>query len=192
MNKFLVAAILCGLYASPALAAEPPMGMSPFQTASARSVVRKTNLIDTAVAAGHFKTLIAALKATGLSGVLKGKGPFTVFAPTDAAFAKLPKGTMANLLKAENHKKLVAILTYHTVAGKLLVADLSQHYLLGQSASAVKKNNSLKTIEGENVSITGDKIMVKVNGAQLSKNDILCTNGVIHPIDTVLMPPNKK
>ncbi len=133
------------------------------------------DIVETATAAGSFKTLTAALQAAGLVETLKGKGPFTVFAPTDEAFAKLPAGTVDNLLKPENKQKLVSILTYHVVAGKVMAAD-------------VMKMKSGKTVEGESVKIstTGGKVMV--NDATVVKADIAASNGVIHVIDTVLMP----
>ena len=133
------------------------------------------DIVDTAVAAGSFKTLVAALKAAGLVDTLKGKGPFTVFAPTDDAFAKLPAGTVDELLKPENKQKLIAILTYHVVAGKV-------------TAAQAMKLNSAKTVNGQSVAISTDGGMVKINDATVTKADIMCSNGVIHVIDTVLMP----
>ncbi len=106
---------------------------------------------------------------------LKGKGPFTVFAPTDDAFAKLPAGTVDELLKPENKQKLIAILTYHVVAGKV-------------TAAQAMKVNSAKTVNGESVTISTDGGTVKINDATVTKADIMCSNGVIHVIDTVLMP----
>jgi len=134
----------------------------------------KMDIVDTAVKAGSFKTLAAALKAGGLVNTLKGKGPFTVFAPTDEAFAKLPPGTLETLLKPENKDKLVAILTYHVVAGNVKAAD-------------VVKLKSAKTVQGQNVTIDAAE-GVKINNAKVAKADIECGNGVIHVIDTVLLP----
>lgn len=133
------------------------------------------DIVDTAVAAGSFKTLAAALQAAGLVDTLKGKGPFTVFAPTDEAFAKLPPGTVEDLLKPENKEKLVAILTYHVVSGR----DL---------ASQVTKMSSAKTVNGQSLAIrvNGGKIMV--DSAKVIKTDILCSNGIIHVIDSVVLP----
>jgi len=133
------------------------------------------DIVDTAVGAGQFKTLAAALGAAGLVETLKGKGPFTVFAPTDAAFAKLPAGTVEMLLKPENKAKLTAILTYHVVAGKVMAAD-------------VVKVTSAKTLQGGSVAVkvTGGK--VTVDAANVVTTDIEASNGVIHVIDTVLMP----
>ena len=134
------------------------------------------DVIDTAVAAGSFKTLAAALTAADLVGTLQGPGPFTVFAPTDEAFAKLPAGTVESLLK--DIPKLKAILTYHAVAGKVLAADVMK--LDGKSA---------KTVNGAEVKITTAG-GVKLNGsAHVTKTDIECTNGVIHVIDAVILPP---
>ena len=133
------------------------------------------DIVDTAVAAGSFKTLAAALEAAGLVETLKGTGPFTVFAPTDAAFAKLPAGTVENLLKPENRDKLRAILTYHVVAGNVMAAD-------------VVKLKSAKTVQGSSVKIDASNGKVKVDSANVVKTDIAATNGVIHVIDTVLMP----
>ena len=134
----------------------------------------KPDIVDTAVSAGSFKTLVAAVKAAGLVETLKGKGPFTVFAPTDDAFAKLPAGTVDTLLKPENKEKLAAILTYHVVAGEVKAAD-------------VAKLKSAKTVQGQSLAIDLSN-GVKVNGANVLKTDIECANGVIHVIDAVLLP----
>ena len=133
------------------------------------------DIVDTAVAAGQFNTLAAALKAAGLVDTLKGPGPFTVFAPTDEAFAKLPKGTVEELLKPENKAKLTAILTYHVVAGKVMAAD-------------VVKVTDAKTVQGGAIAVKtmGGKVMV--DKANVVKTDIAASNGVIHVIDSVLMP----
>ena len=133
------------------------------------------DIVDTAVAAGQFNTLAAALKAAGLVDTLKGTGPFTVFAPTDDAFAKLPKGTVEDLLKPENKEKLVAILTYHVVAGKAMAAD-------------VKDGASLKTVNGKELTASVKDGKVMIGGATVTKADISASNGVIHVIDTVLLP----
>jgi len=143
--------------------------------AHARPTPDKKDIVDTAIAAGSFKTLAAALQAAGLVDTLKGKGPFTVFAPTDEAFAKLPAGTVDDLLKPENKSKLVAILTYHVVSGKVL-------------ATQVTKMHSAKTLNGESLSITVNDGSVMVDNAKVVKTDILCSNGVIHVIDSVLLP----
>ena len=133
------------------------------------------DIVDTAVANGSFTTLATALTAAGLVETLKGEGPFTVFAPTDAAFAALPAGTVEDLLKPENKDKLVAILTYHVVAGKVMSTDLTE----GMKAA---------TVNGAEVTITLDG-GAKVNGAVISAADIEATNGVIHVVDSVLLPP---
>ena len=135
----------------------------------------KKDIVDTAVAAGDFKTLAAALQAAGLVDTLKGAGPFTVFAPTDEAFAKLPAGTVEDLLKPENKQKLVSILTYHVVAGDVMAKD-------------VVKLSEAKTVNGKEVKIMVEGGKVMVDGANVTKTDIKCSNGVIHVIDTVLLP----
>ena len=134
------------------------------------------DIVDTAVAAGQFNTLVKAVQAAGLVETLKGTGPFTVFAPTDAAFAKLPAGTLENLLKPENQEKLKAILLYHVVAGEV-------------TSKQVVKLHSAKTVGGQDLTIktAGGKVMV--NDATVIKADVMATNGVIHVIDTVLLPP---
>ena len=132
------------------------------------------DIVDTAVAAGNFTTLAAALGAAGLVETLKGPGPFTVFAPTDAAFAALPAGTVEDLLKPENKDKLTAILTYHVVPGKVRSTDLTE----GMMA---------KTVQGSEATITLDG-GAKVDGAAISTADIEASNGVIHVIDQVIMP----
>lgn len=133
------------------------------------------DIVDTAVAAGSFKTLAAALQAAGLVDTLKGPGPFTVFAPTDEAFAKLPAGTVDELLKPENKEKLVAILTYHVVPGKVMAAQVS-------------KMNSAKSVNGQTLEISAAGGSVMIDNAKVIKADIVCTNGIIHVIDSVLMP----
>ena len=133
------------------------------------------DIVDTAVAAGQFKTLAAALQAADLVDTLKGDGPFTVFAPTDAAFAKLPAGTVETLLKPENRDQLVAILTYHVVPGKVKAAD-------------VVKLSEAKTVNGQDVDITVADNGVQINNANVIKVDIGASNGVIHVIDTVIIP----
>src|SRR3954447_6828514 len=132
----------------------------------------KKDIVDTAVAAGDFKTLAAALQAAGLVDTLKGPGPFTVFAPTDEAFAKLPAGTVEDLLKPENKQKLISILTYHVVAGKVMAKD-------------VVKLHEAKTVNGQDVKIMVEGGKVMADNSNVVKTDIQCTNGVIHVIDTV-------
>jgi uncharacterized surface protein with fasciclin (FAS1) repeats len=143
---------------------------------SASAYAADKDIVDTAVAAGQFKTLAAALTAAGLVDTLKGPGPFTVFAPTDAAFAKLPAGTVDTLLKPESKAKLTAILTYHVVAGKVMAAD-------------VVKLNEAKTVNGAIVAVKVDGGNVMINNAKVTTADIEASNGVIHVIDTVLLPP---
>jgi uncharacterized surface protein with fasciclin (FAS1) repeats len=133
------------------------------------------DIVDTAVAAGAFTTLVAAVSAAGLVDTLKGAGPFTVFAPNDDAFAKLPAGTVDNLVKPENRDQLVKILTLHVVAGKTMAADLAG------------KTLSPNSVAGEALHVDGTN-GVTVNGAHVVSADIECTNGVIHVIDTVLLP----
>ena len=132
----------------------------------------KTDIVDTAVAAGSFKTLATALQAAGLVETLKGKGPFTVFAPTDAAFAKLPAGALDSLLK--DKAKLTAVLTYHVVPGKVMAGD-------------VVKLKEAKTVQGQSLTVS-TAAGVKVDGANVTKTDIEASNGVIHVIDAVVMP----
>ena len=160
MNRFfrLSAGVASLILATAALAAAPAQ-----------------DIVDTAVSAGSFKTLVAAVKAAGLVDTLKGPGPFTVFAPTDEAFAKLPAGTVEDLLKPENKSKLVAILTYHVVPGKVMAKD-------------VVKLHEAQTVNGQELTINAQMGSVMVNNAKVVKTDILCTNGVIHVIDTVVLP----
>jgi len=151
--------------------------LSCFTLALSVSALRAAELkdvVDTAVNAGSFKTLVAAVKAAGLVETLKGVGPFTVFAPTDEAFAKLPEGTVESLLKPENKDKLVAILTYHVVAGKVMAAD-------------VVKITEAKTVNGKSLTVKVDG-GVMVDNAKVVKTDIACSNGVIHVIDAVVLP----
>ncbi len=136
---------------------------------------KKSDIVDTAVAAGNFTTLAAALEAGDLIGTLKSDGPFTVFAPTDEAFAKLPEGTVENLLLPENKDKLVEILTYHVVPGKVKAAD-------------VITLDSAKTANGTNVAIRVEEQMVYVNNSRVVATDISASNGVIHVVDSVILP----
>lgn len=157
MIRTAVLALALSLSLSPAAFADAP----------------KADIVDTAVGAGSFKTLAKALTEAGLVDTLKGKGPFTVFAPTDEAFAKLPKGTVEALLK--DKKKLTAVLTYHVVAGKVMAAD------------AAKLTNA-KTVNGQSIKISAKNGRVMINNAKVIKADIETTNGVIHVIDTVILP----
>ena len=142
-------------------------------TAAATCTAGK-DLVAVAAGADNFKTLVAAVKAAGLVETLQGKGPFTIFAPTDAAFAKLPAGTVESLLKPENKEKLVAILTYHVVPGKVLAADV--------------KSGEAKTAQGQSVKLVVSDAGVTVDNAKVVKTDVLAENGVIHVIDTVILP----
>lgn len=143
--------------------------------AAEKAAAKQKDIVDTAVAADNFKTLVAAVKAAGLVETLKGTGPFTVFAPTDEAFAKLPEGTLESLLKPENKEKLVAILTYHVVPGKVMAAD-------------VVKLDKAKTVQGGEIAIKTMDGKVMVNDAKVVKTDIVTKNGVIHVIDAVILP----
>jgi uncharacterized surface protein with fasciclin (FAS1) repeats len=133
------------------------------------------DVVDTAVSAGDFTTLVTAIKAAGLVDTLKGEGPFTVFAPTDEAFAKLPAGTVENLLKPENKQKLVSILTYHVVPGKVMASD-------------VVNLSHAKTVNGQSLMINTSHGVVMVDNAKIVQTDIECSNGVIHVIDAVVLP----
>ncbi|WP_223789228.1 fasciclin domain-containing protein [Marinicella meishanensis] len=140
--------------------------------------IAKNDIVETAVSAGSFTTLVAAVKAAGLVDTLKGDGPFTVFAPTDEAFAKLPAGTLENLLKPENKDQLAAILTYHVVSGKVKAKD-------------VVNLNSATTVQGSDVTIAVENGGVVLNGnSNVVTTDIGTSNGVIHVIDTVILPPS--
>jgi uncharacterized surface protein with fasciclin (FAS1) repeats len=147
---------------------------SASKEASASSCAAKKDIVAVASGAENFKTLVAAVKAAGLVETLQGKGPFTVFAPTDEAFAKLPAGTVEDLLKPENKDKLVAILKYHVVSGKVLAADV--------------KTMDAKTAQGQSVKLIVSDAGVTVDNAKVIKTDLLAENGVIHVIDTVILP----
>jgi len=136
---------------------------------------KAADIVDTAVSAGNFETLVAAVKAAGLVDTLKGDGPFTVFAPTDEAFAKLPAGTVEDLLKPENKDKLIGILTYHVVPGKVMSADIAG------------KKDMVATVQGSKLSVDATN-GVKVDEAMVTKADIETSNGVIHVIDAVVLP----
>ena len=148
-------------------------GCSRMKTSDAKA--GKLDIVDTAMMNGQFNTLGKALEAAGLTETLKGKGPFTVFAPTDAAFAALPKGTLEDLLKPENREKLQQVLTYHVVPGKVM-------------AKQVLTLKEAKTVEGESLKVMQDNGGVMVNNANVVKTDIKTKNGVIHVIDRVLIP----
>jgi uncharacterized surface protein with fasciclin (FAS1) repeats len=171
--RTLVTALALGL-ATPLAFAGQPAAMAASAATAPRAAA---DLVDTAVAAGQFNTLAAALKAAGLVDTLKGKGPFTVFAPTDAAFAALPAGTVEDLLKPANKAKLVSILTYHVVPGR-------------NPAAKVAKLDTVATVQGDTVDIRASGGTVMIDGAKVVKADIVASNGVIHVIDKVLMPGN--
>jgi uncharacterized surface protein with fasciclin (FAS1) repeats len=163
INVFLIAALAVTL----------PVGIMAGSHGS--KTTAQMDIVDTAVAARSFDTLVAALKAADLVDVLRGDGPFTVFAPTDDAFAKLPEGTVENLLKPENKEKLQAVLTYHVVAGRYMAADI-----LAMS--------SAKTVNGQSFTISTHQGKAMVDNAQIIKTDIETSNGVIHVVDTVILP----
>jgi len=144
---------------------------------SGSTVVRAEtrDVVDTAVAAGSFKTLAKALDAAGLVTTLKGAGPFTVFAPTDEAFAKLPAGTLETLLKPENREKLRRILTYHVVSGKVMASD-------------AMKLQSAKAVSGDTIAVKAQNGVVHVDSATVTSADVTASNGVIHVIDSVILP----
>lgn len=139
----------------------------------------QADIVSTALKAGGFDTLIAAVKAAGLVEVLQGEGPLTLFAPTDEAFEKLPKGTVESLLKAENKEKLASILKYHVVAGTY-------------PAAKVVEQDELKTLQGESARVRATEKGVTVDKARVVKTDISASNGIIHAIDTVILPSNKQ
>ena len=151
------------------------LGFSTSVTALADNHGKKSDIVDTAVAAGQFNTLAAALEAADLIGTLKGDGPFTVFAPTDEAFAKLPEGTVESLLMPENRDQLVAVLTYHVVPGKVMAED-------------VVNLSSATTVQGSNVDIAVVDGNVRIDNATVVAADVGASNGVIHVIDTVILP----
>jgi len=138
------------------------------------AVAEKKDIVDIAMGAEDFSTLVAAVKAAGLVETLKGPGPFTLFAPTNAAFAALPAGTVETLLKPENKAKLAGILTYHVVAGKVMAADV--------------KAGEVTTVQGDKATIKVESGAVTIDGAKVTKTDIVASNGVIHVIDKVIMP----
>lgn len=175
----LGSAIALSLFALTTLAGQASAQCSASNQADkhAAASMMASDIVDTAVAAGNFKTLAAALKAAGLVETLKGKGPFTVFAPTDEAFAKLPAGTVETLLKPENKAKLAAILTYHVLAAEVAAKDV--------------KTGSATTVNGQRIDLVAKDGGVKIDGATVTTADIKCSNGIIHVIDTVILPSDK-
>lgn len=135
------------------------------------------NIVETAIEAGQFKTLVAAVQAADLGGALSGPGPFTIFAPSDAAFAKLPEGTVETLLKPENRDRLIAVLTYHVLSGKVMSGDIAG------------KKLSVATLQGSDINVDAMSGGVMINDATVTAADIQASNGVIHVIDKVILPP---
>lgn len=172
-NIFLVALVSVLAFGSFANAQSDKK--SDGSSTAVKTMEAKADIVDTAVKAGKFNTLVAAVKAAGLVETLKGEGPFTVFAPTDEAFSKIPKETIQELLKPESKEKLTAILTYHVVPGKVMAAD-------------VVKVKEAKTANGKSVKVTVSEEGVMIGKAKVVKTDIECGNGVIHIIDSVIMP----
>ncbi len=172
MNPFLRALVVTATFA---VAAACGGESKPAETPTSGASVASGDVVDTAAAAGSFKTLLAAVKAADLEATLRGPGPFTVFAPTDEAFAKLPPGTVDSLLKPENKEKLKAILTYHVVSGRV------------PSADAVKLT-SAKTVQGKELKLAATGGSLHVDKATVVKADVNASNGVIHVIDAVMLP----
>jgi uncharacterized surface protein with fasciclin (FAS1) repeats len=162
------AALIATASLLPSVASDPP-------ACKVQEAACKNNIVETAVAAGSFKTLAAALQAAGLVEALSADGPFTVFAPTDDAFAKLPKGTVESLLKPENKEQLKTILTYHVVAGDV-------------RAEAVTNLKSATALNGQRIAFWTDEGSVRAANAMIVKTDLECANGVIHVVDSVLLP----
>jgi uncharacterized surface protein with fasciclin (FAS1) repeats len=174
----LTASAFALLACSPTPAPAPSASVAAAPSTPAPTMEAPKDIVDTAVAAGSFRTLVAAVQAAGLEETLRGPGPLTVFAPTDAAFAALPAGTVDNLLKPENKAQLIAILTYHVVPGKVMAADVA-----GKAVDAV-------TVQGKPAKVVGAADgTVTINGAKVVTADIGASNGVIHVIDKVIMPP---
>jgi len=153
------------------------LGAALLFAGSAPAIAADKDIVDVAVEAGSFTTLVKAVQAAGLVDALKGEGPLTVFAPTDEAFAKVPAATLAALLKPENQEQLKAVLLYHVVSGKVMAAD-------------VVKLSEAATLNGESLKIMVESGHVSVNNAHVAKTDIAASNGVIHVIDTVMLPKN--
>jgi uncharacterized surface protein with fasciclin (FAS1) repeats len=156
--------------------APAPATKEPAMSKPAASTKKKHTIVDIALKGKQFTTLVAALKAADLVDTLAGEGPFTVFAPTNAAFAKLPKGTVANLLKPENKEQLKKVLTYHVVSGAV-------------PSTQLKNGQKVPTVEGASISVSIKGGKVKVNNARVTAANIKASNGIIHVIDTVIMPP---
>jgi uncharacterized surface protein with fasciclin (FAS1) repeats len=179
-SNFLIKTAGLAIATASLLVSFPALTNAQHATPSAKKVAQtsKANIVQVAVANGSFKTLVAAVKAAGLVDTLSGKGPFTVFAPTDAAFAKLPKGIVETLLKPENKAALVKVLTYHVVSGKVLAKDIKAGSVL------------VPTVEGGLIKVTKSNKGVVIDGSKVVAADVKASNGVIHVIDTVLIPPD--
>ncbi|MCR6686172.1 fasciclin domain-containing protein [Pseudoxanthomonas sp.] len=175
MSRHTPRALVRSLAVALALGLAAPLAYAATPATPAPAARAQADIVDTAVAAGQFKTLAAALKAAGLVNTLKGPGPFTVFAPTDAAFAALPAGTLDDLLKPQNREKLTAILTYHVVPGRM-------------PAARVAAMDSATTVQGDVLDIQASGDTVTVGGARVTTTDVEASNGVIHVIDKVLIP----
>jgi transforming growth factor-beta-induced protein len=173
MKTTLKSLAIFGIVAMSSVATAVSINAGSKKDAGKKIAAKQMDIVETAVAAGNFKTLVAAVQAAGLVETLKGEGPFTVFAPTDEAFAKLPAGTVEALLK--DKAKLASILTYHVVAGKVMAAD------------AIKLTEA-KTVNGQSFKIVANKDGVMIDNAKVVKADIVASNGVIHVIDAVILP----
>jgi uncharacterized surface protein with fasciclin (FAS1) repeats len=172
LKHSMIALMAAGILGAPVWA--DTCSADKYTTSTTSAAHGSKTIVAVASEAGSFKTLVAAVKAAGLVDVLQGEGPFTVFAPTDEAFAKLPAGTVENLLKPENREQLKAVLTYHVLPGKVMAADV--------------KPMHAKTVNGQKVNIQVVDNKVKVDNATVVKTDVLASNGVIHVIDTVILP----
>jgi len=177
--KFLVKTAGLAIATASLLVSLPALASEPKTTPVVKKVTASTgNIVQVAVGNGSFKTLVAAVKAAGLVDTLSGKGPFTVFAPTDAAFAKLPEGTVETLLKPENKAALIKVLTYHVVSGKVLAGDIKAGSVL------------VPTVEGGLIKVTKSDKGVVIDTSKVVAADVKASNGVIHVIDKVLIPPD--
>lgn len=182
-NNFLIKTAALAIATGSLLVSIPSLALADSTPTSAKTTkisatTKKANIVEIAVANGSFKTLVAAVKAAGLVETLSGKGPFTVFAPTDEAFAKLPAGTVDFLLKPENKASLVKVLTYHVVPGAVYAKDI-------QAGSTL-----VTTVDGGSIKVTKTKKKVVIDNSKVVKADVKASNGVIHVIDSVLLPPD--
>ncbi|BBC25807.1 fasciclin domain-containing protein [Pseudanabaena sp. ABRG5-3] len=182
-NNFLIKTAALAIATGSLLVSIPSLALADSTPTSAKTTkisatTKKANIVEIAVANGSFKTLVAAVKAAGLVETLSGKGPFTVFAPTDEAFAKLPAGTVDFLLKPENKASLVKVLTYHVVPSAVYAKDI-------QAGSTL-----VTTVDGGSIKVTKTKKKVVIDNSKVVKADVKASNGVIHVIDSVLLPPD--